>query len=242
MNCIIIEDDKLSRILIEKYINKTENLNLAYSFPNAFEALKKLKKEPINIDLIFLDIEMPGMNGFEFLNLLKNYPQVIIISAQEKYALISFDYEITDYLLKPITFERFTKAIDKAILKQENLNNLKTDKDNDDTNFFYIRTNQSAIRLKYDNIIYAEALENYVNICTFDSKYTVLHTLKSLEEKLALKNFKRIHRSYIVNMSKIQKIQNNKILVHTIEGLQFIPISKTYKKDILEQLPFIKQN
>jgi len=242
MNCIIIEDDKLSRILIEKYVNKTENLNLTFSFPNAFEALKKLKKEPINIDLIFLDIEMPGMNGFEFLNLLKNYPQVIIISAQEKYALTSFDYEITDYLLKPITFERFTKAIDKAILKQENLNNIKTDEDNDDTNFFYIRTNQSAIRLKYDNIIYAEALENYVNICTFDSKYTVLHTLKSLEEKLALKNFKRIHRSYIINMNKIQKIQNNKILVHTAEGLQVIPISKTYKKDILEQLHFIKQN
>jgi len=234
MNCIIIDDDKLSRRVIEEFINKTESLSLCGSFSTALEAINFLKQQE-NMELIFLDIEMPEMSGIDFMDALKNLPQIIIISSKGKYAIDAFEYDVTDYLLKPVTYARFYKAVDKAMSRIQR-NNLSTTSDKEE---IFIKKNSSLVRLKYDEILWIEALENYVIFTTFNDKFTIHSTMKAVELKLPVSKFVRVHRSFIVNTGSIIEIDDNVIIIKTIEGNKSIPIGKSYRDKLMNDLNLI---
>lgn len=226
MNCIIIDDDKLSRRIVEEFVKRTDTLNLLYSFENAVDAINIFEKED-DIDLIFLDIEMPEMSGIDFLDSLKNPPQIIIVSSKGKYALDAFNYDVTDYLLKPISYSRFYKAVTKA---SERYNKNKVNTEGDE---IFIKKNSALVRLKYNDILWVEALENYVIFNTFDDKYTIHFTMKAIEQKLPTGKFSRVHRSYIINTSSIDVIEDNSVVIKTKEGNKSIPIGKSYKDKLM---------
>ncbi len=232
MNCIIIDDDPLSRKIVEEFVERTDNLTLVHSYENAVDAINAFKNEP-DIDLIFLDIEMPEMSGLDFMESLKNPPQIIIISSKDKYALNAFDYDVTDYLLKPIAYSRFYKAVDKA---QDRFTKNKIDTKGDE---IFIKKNSSLVRLKYDNILWVEALENYVIFNTFSDKYTIHFTMKAIEQKLPTHKFTRVHRSYIVNTSSINVIEDNSVIIKTKDGVKTIPIGKSYKDKLMGDINLI---
>lgn len=231
MNCIIIDDDLMSRRIIEEFVNRTDQLNLLSSYENAVDAINAFNSEE-DIDLIFLDIEMPEMSGIDFLETLTNPPQIIIISSKDKYALDAFNYDVTDYLLKPISYSRFFKAVNKANVRFKN----KVDtKDNE----IFIKKNSALVRLKYEDILWVEALENYVIFNTFSDKYTIHFTMKAIEQKLPSNRFTRVHRSYIVNTSSIKVIEDNSVIIKTHDGAKSIPIGKSYKDKLMGDINLI---
>lgn len=234
MKCIVIEDDSVARLLIEKYTKKIDFLEIKGSYSNAIEALNALEKDD-DVDLIFLDIEMPNMTGVEFMETLNQLPQVIIISAQEKYAIDAIEYNVTDYILKPIRLPRFYKAVEKAHERHKQAANqaLKDD------GIFIKNTTSSLIRLSYEDILWVEALENYVVVNTFDNKYTIHFTMKAMISKLPAKMFTRIHRSYIVNLSKIDMIEDNEVIIPTSTERKNIPIAKSYKDHLMQNINII---
>jgi len=228
MNCIIIEDDRLSLRIIEEFVTKTADLNLLETFSNAVDAINLLGEDN-NVQLIFLDIELPDMSGMEFLESLKISPQIIIISSKDKYAVDAFDHEVTDYLVKPINYARFYKAIERARKRFQMRNGLdKIGKDE-----IFIKKNSTLVRLRYDNILWVEALENYVIFNTFDDKYTIHFTMKAIEQKLPPDKFTRVHRSYIVNTGSIEVIEDNSVLIRVQDGTKSIPIGKSYKDKLM---------
>ncbi len=231
MNSIIIDDDLMSRRIIEEFVNRTDQLNLLSSYENAVDAINAFNSEE-DIDLIFLDIEMPEMSGIDFLETLTNPPQIIIISSKDKYALDAFNYDVTDYLLKPISYSRFFKAVNKANVRFKN----KVDtKDNE----IFIKKNSALVRLKYEDILWVEALENYVIFNTFSDKYTIHFTMKAIEQKLPSNRFTRVHRSYIVNTSSIKVIEDNSVIIKTHDGAKSIPIGKSYKDKLMGDINLI---
>jgi DNA-binding LytR/AlgR family response regulator len=233
MNCIIIDDDKLSSRVIEEFVNKTENLELLQTFSNAVDAINYLRNNT-EIDLIFLDIEMPEMSGIDFMQSLSNSaPQIIIVSSKDKYALSAFEFDVTDYLLKPVQYSRFFKSIDKAIVRYSKG---RVDSKGDE---IFIKHNSSLVRLKYVDVLWVEALENYVIINTFNDKFTIHFTMKAIEQKLPTNKFSRVHRSFIVNTSSINVIEDNAILIRTHDGVKSIPIGKSYKEKLMSDINVI---
>jgi len=231
MNCIVIDDDSVSRLLIEKYVNKTDFLEFKGAYNSAIDAMNAMKTEN-EIDLIFLDIEMPEMSGVEFIKTLQNLPQIIVISAKDKYALEAIEYDVTDYLLKPISFSRFLKAVEKANKKHKEFQEQLSGKDG----IFIKSSSSSLVRLKYEDILWVEALENYVTINTFSNKYTIHFTMKAIISKLPMKMFARVHRSYIVNLAKIEMIEDNAIIMKIKGENKSIPIAKSYKDDLMNNI------
>jgi DNA-binding LytR/AlgR family response regulator len=231
MNCIIIDDDLMSRRIIEEFVNRTDQLNLLNSYENAVDAINAFTSEE-DIDLIFLDIEMPEMSGIDFMETLVNPPQIIIISSKDKYALEAFNYDVTDYLLKPISYSRFFKAVNKANVRFKNKVDTKE-------NEIFIKKNSALVRLKYEDILWVEALENYVIFNTFGEKYTIHFTMKAIEQKLPSNRFTRVHRSYIVNTSSINVIEDNSVIIKTHDGSKSIPIGKSYKDKLMGDINLI---
>ena len=233
MKCIIIDDDVFIRKITEDFVRKTESLTLLHSLSSAVEAINVLNANE-NIDLIFLDIEMPEMSGIDFLNALSTLPQIIIISSKDKYAVDAFEYDVTDYLLKPFAYSRFCRAVNKALDRQEK-SRLHSRGDE-----IFIKHNSSLVRLKYTDILWVEAMENYVIINTFSEKYTIHFTMRAIEEKLPAKQFVRVHRSFIVNTGSIHSIEDNAIQIKTSDkGKNSIPIGKSYKENLLKDLNVI---
>jgi DNA-binding LytR/AlgR family response regulator len=230
MNCIIIDDDEMSRRVVEEFVSRTDFLNLTNSFTNAVEAINYLK-EGEDVHLIFLDIEMPEMSGIDFLNSLTHPPQVVIISSKEKYAIQAFDYSVTDYLLKPITYARFFKAASKAY---EIFNKGRSAADVEKE--IFIKKNSSLVRIKYNDILWVEALENYVVINTTTEKFTIHFTMKSIENQLPTIKFKRVHRSFIVNVSRITSIEDNSVVIKMNDTKKVIPIGKSYREKLLSEI------
>lgn len=231
MNCIIIDDDLMSRKIIEEFITRTDQLRLLASYENAVDAINAFGGDE-DIDLIFLDIEMPEMSGIDFLETLTNPPQIIIISSKDKYALEAFNYDVTDYLLKPISYSRFFKSINKANVRFRNKVDSKE-------NEIFIKKNAALVRLKYEDILWVEALENYVIFNTFNEKYTIHFTMKAVENKLPSSKFTRVHRSFIVNTSRINVIEDNSIIIKVHDGSKSIPIGKSYKDNLLKDINLI---
>lgn len=236
MNCIIIDDDPLSRKIIEGLIAKIEVLNLVGSFESPLDSFQIFEKED-SIDLIFLDVEMPEMSGLDFLNSLDFSPMIIIVSGQEKYALEAYEYDVVDYLLKPLALPRFYKSVTKAqnrFQDKESISNYPEE-------IFIKKKNSTLVRLKYDDILWVEALENYVTVNTRKEKFTIHFTMKAIENKLPPGKFKRVHRSYIVNVRQIHQIEDNNVIIKIDNGSKVIPIGKSYRDNLMDDLNLISK-
>lgn len=234
MKCILIDDDEMSCRVLEDYVNRTSFLELLHTFNNAVDAINFIK-EGNSVDLIFLDIEMPEMTGIDFLNTITNPPQIIIVSSREKYALEAFEYSVTDYLLKPLNYARFFKAANKAL--ESSAKNIQ---DTDEKEIF-IRKSSSLIKIKYSEILWVEALENYVVINTRNDKFTIHFTMKAIENQLPNSIFKRVHRSFIVNVREIFSIEDNSVVIKLSEGRKIIPIGKSYKEKLMNDINLISK-
>ena len=230
MNCIIVDDNKFARAAIKQLITQVDFLNLVNEFDNAIEAFNFLKKE--TIDLIFLDVEMPNMTGIELLQNLEKRPIVILSSAKKEYAIDAFDLNVVDYLLKPLTLPRFLMAVDRA---KEIYDSKSSRIEPSEKEYIFIRANSILSKISINDIQYIQALGDYVNIFTEAKKYTVHLNLRAIEEKLPSHLFYRIHRSYLINMDKIDSIEKETayIVKHPI------PIGEAYKSNLLKRLNLI---
>jgi DNA-binding LytR/AlgR family response regulator len=230
MNCIIVDDDKLSCKVLEGYVGKSTSLNLLGSFNDSISARNELSKRQ-DIDLIFLDIEMPEMDGFDFIGSLEFPPNIIIVSSAEEYALKAFDFNVVDYLLKPVPYARFCKAIDKTIryyTRKETVNSGDLE--------IFIKKGSTLVKLKLKDIIFVEALENYVTVNTIDEKFTIHFTMKAIESQLPSTLFTRVHRSFIVNKSMIQTIKENTLDLIIGDNLRSIPVGKSFRDTLLNDI------
>jgi DNA-binding LytR/AlgR family response regulator len=230
MNCIIVDDDKLSTKIIEGYVSKFTSLNMIGSFNDAVAA-RNILTERNDIDLIILDIEMPEMNGFDFIGSLDFPPNIIIVSSAEEYALKAFDFNVVDYLLKPITYGRFCKAIDKTIRYFARKEGTNTGDEE-----IFIKKGSSLVKLKLREIIYIEALENYVTLNTNDDKFTIHFTMKAIENQLPSGVFIRVHRSYIINKTMIQTIKENSLDLNIGGSLRSFPVGKSFRDSLLSDI------
>lgn len=224
ISCIIIEDEPLAIDKLVNYISKLPNLELLDTFKSAISAIDYLKTN--DVDLIFLDIEMKDLTGIQFLESIKIKSKVIITTAYEQYAIKGFDLQVSDYLLKPITFERFTQACDKVneeliLTKSQN----KTDK-------IFVKIEYRLEGVDTSEILYIEGMGDYRRIITTSKKIMTLQTFGELFNLLPKDKFCRVHNSYIVSLDKIEKIERNRI---TIKG-QLIPISDMYNKDFYNKI------
>jgi len=230
MNCIIVDDDKLSCKLIEGFVRKSTSLNLVGIFSDPISARNEMTKRH-DIDLIFLDIQMPELNGFDFIGSLEYPPNIIIISSTEEYALRAFDNNVIDYLLKPVTYARFCKSIDKTIRyfsRKESANNGDEE--------IFIKKGSSLVKLKLKEIIFVEALENYVTLTTNEEKFTIHFTMKAIENHLPSGVFIRVHRSYIINKSMIQAIKENSLDLIVGTAVKSIPVGKSFRDMLLNDI------
>lgn len=225
MNCIIVDDDELSRLALKKCIDRTDNLTLIGEYISAIEASNKIAE--LNCDLIYLDVEMPGMSGIDFIRQIKNIPQVIIVSGKKKYAAEAFDYNVTDYLVKPVEYQRFLRATDKARSVDENLKINQKEIDH-----LFIKVDSKLINLPLSEILYIEAYSDYVLIHTDTKRHIVLATMKAVENKLPDSEFIRTHRSYIIRIDKIHEIEGNTLFIDKIS----LPISRSYKEAFFRKL------
>ena len=230
MNCIIVDDDKLTCKVLEGFVSKFTSLNLAGCFSDSVEARNILTSRD-DIDLVILDIEMPEMNGFDFITSLDFPPNIIIVSSAEEYALKAFDFNVVDYLLKPVTYGRFCKAIDKTIKYFSRKEAVNTGDEE-----IFIKKGSSLVKLKLRDIIYIEALENYVTLNTNDDKYTIHFTMKAIESQLPSGVFIRVHRSYIINKSMIQTIKENSLDLNIGGTLKSIPVGKSFRDSLLNDI------
>ncbi len=228
INCIIIDDEPLALKGLKEYINDIDFLHLVGEFDNAMKTLPLLKSE--KVDLIFLDIEMPQISGLDFLKSLPHPPLIIITTAYPQHAVEGFELNVIDYLLKPIAFNRFLKAALKAqevfSHSDQALNEEKT------TDHIFVKSNNKIVKIFFEDIIYAEALQNYVAIHTANGKIITYLTFKSVEENLPASLFLKVHKSYIVRLSKITGIGANLIYMDEIE----IPISRSLKEEVTKKL------
>ena len=227
LKCIIIDDEPLARKGLKEYIADADFLQLAGEFDNPMKAMDILIKE--KIDLIFLDIQMPKMTGLEFLKSLAHPPLVIFTTAYPQYAVEGFELNAVDYLLKPFSFDRFWKAVLKARAMIETPHMPASSSDAD---YFYIKSDNKLVKINYGDVLFAEALQNYVAIYTDQKKFISYLTFHSIEEHLPSNRFVKTHKSYIVAMNKVESIEGNEIKI----GAHRIPISRTEKEAVLEKL------
>jgi DNA-binding LytR/AlgR family response regulator len=232
MNCIVVDDDKLSCKIIEGYVKRYSTLNLVGSYNDAVEARNILTRRH-DIDLIFLDIMMPEMNGFDFITSLEFPPNIIVISSAEEFALKAFDFDVVDYLLKPISYGRFCRAIDK-VTRYHNRRDAASTGTGDEE--IFIKNGSSLVKLKLRDIVYVEALENYVTLNTNDEKYTIHFTMKAIESQLPSAIFTRVHRSFIVNKTKIQAIKENSLDLNLGNTVKNIPVGKSFRENLLNEI------
>jgi DNA-binding LytR/AlgR family response regulator len=231
-NCVIVDDEPMAGNFIQHYCEKMKVFDVLGVFESAREALELLKKQ--KIDLLFLDVEMPEISGFQLLDQLSYMPKVVLTTSKTEHAFNAFQYNVSDYLKKPIAFTRFQDSCNKIIesLQKPDTNPvipMELNKIQDD---IFIKSDGKIVRLTYDDILYIESMGDYVKYFTTIRSYVTHSTLKAVEERVARKNFMKVHRSYIVNLKKIKDIQDNSLV---IEG-KVIPISKTFKSDVLQKI------
>lgn len=227
IKCLIIDDEPLAIQLLEDYVSKTYFLEKGFSTTNPLEGLRKI--EETVFDLIFLDIQMPELNGMDFLKILNNRTNVILTTAYSDFALESYDYGVVDYLLKPISYERFYKSVLKVKEKfSETKNTLDSVPQKD---HFFVKSEGKQIKILFSDILYIEGLRDYVNIKTAKEEIIILENLKNLEEVLP-SNFMRIHKSYIASLNKIAEIEGNRIQIEN----QWINIGETYRHQFQQWL------
>jgi len=252
INCVIIDDEPLAREGLASYVREIDFLHLVAICENPLELIKLMNQH--RIDLIFLDIQMPKMNGLDFLKAVQQPPIVVITTAYPTYALEGFQLNVLDYLLKPITFDRFFKSVKKASDYHLMLNRPtdpaarngadggKTDPAASNANpaasadpaadYFFIRCGSKYEKIHFDQILYIEGMQNYITIYTAKGKFVTLLYLKNLEENLDNRKFIRVHKSYIVSVDKIESIEGNEIFIQSHR----IPMSRNYREQVLQQV------
>lgn len=230
MNCIIVDDDKMTCKILEGFVSKSTSLTLVGSFSDSVAA-RNIITERKDIDLVFLDIEMPEMDGFDFIVSLDSPPNIIIVSSAEEYAVRAFDFNVVDYLLKPVSYGRFCKAIDKTI-RYYSRKEVSSTGDEE----IFIKKGSSLVKLKLKDIIYIEALENYVTLNTRDDRFTIHFTMKAIENQLPSGVFIRVHRSYIINKSMIQTIKENSLDIIIGNAMKSIPVGKSFRDTLLNDI------
>lgn len=231
ITCLIVEDEPLARNLLTDYVKKVPSLELIDVCASPLAALEVLKQK--SVDLLFLDIQMPEITGITLLKILQKKPLVILTTAYSEYALESYDFDVVDYLLKPITLERFLRAVDKATQRLDNTKSTAlVDKpiSAEPADFIFVKDGTKLVKIRYADILYVEGLKDYVTIHTRQQKITSLQRLKVLEETLPASKFIRIHNSYIVALDAIEAIHKGDVQI----GSAMIPISDSYKKTFKE--------
>jgi len=236
IRCIAIDDDPRALEMMENCIVRIPFLELLKTFDNAFHAIEFMDKE--KVDLIFTDVEMPALNGLEFLGSLRRRPYFIIVSDQERFAVEAFNLEATDFLLKPFSFERFLKAVNKVRehiwLKTPVQASMQSEIPGRD--FIFIKSDYKTIRINVDNILFAEGLKDYVKLHTTDKQVLTLLSLRALEQGLPAERFMRVHRSYIVALNKIDVIEKSRIKI----GQHTITISEMYREAFFNRIQPMK--
>ncbi|HNW56808.1 MAG TPA: LytTR family DNA-binding domain-containing protein [Bacteroidales bacterium] len=230
MNCIIVDDDNLCCKILEGYVSKFSSLSLIGSFSDSMAA-RNILTQRNDIDLVILDIQMPELNGFDFIGSLDYPPNIIIVSSSEEYAMKAFDFNAVDFLLKPVSFGRFCKAIDKTKRYFS-----RKEAGNSGEEEIFIKKGSSLVKLKLKDIVYIEALENYVTLNTSDDKFTIHFTMKAIETQLPSDVFIRVHRSFIINKSMIQTIKENSLDLNVGDSLKNIPVGKSYRDSLLDDI------
>lgn len=228
LNCMIVDDDEMSRLLMTKFIEQTDFLNLTHVLDNAIEASNVLIGEKNNdIDLVFLDVEMPEMTGLQLTKSLNNIYPIIFITSSKGYAIEAFEDNVLDYLVKPFGYSRFLKASLKA--KEQREQELKyAEKEN----HIFVKSDSRLVRIPYTDLFFVEALADYVIFNTVKGKFIVHHTMKGIEKKLPVSIFSRVHRSFIVNRNKINQIEDFNISIAD----KMIPIGASYKEQFLNKI------
>ena len=224
MKCLIVDDEPLAQEVIENYISRIPNLEIVKKCSDAIQAFEVMQKE--KIDLIFLDIQMPVIDGLGFLKSVKNIPSVIITTAFPQHALESYDFDVTDYLLKPISFERFLKAVNKVLDKK----NVSATVAEQKTDFIFLKVDGKLVKVDYSDIMYIEGMKDYLKVFLKDKFYVVHQTMKKFEESLPHQQFVRVHKSYIVSLPAVKTIIGNYIEVND----QHIPIGANYKDELIQ--------
>ena len=229
INCIAIDDEPLALEKIREYIKRIGYLNLLSDFDNAIDALEFLKTH--NVDLIFLDIQMEELTGIQLIETLQDKPKVVLTTAYDEYALKGYELDVCDYLLKPISFQRFLQACEK-VYKQVDPE-IKTQKEhtvrsenNNDLNYFFVKNGNKTQKIDFDDILFVEGMKDYLRIWTNEEKIMTLLSFKKLEELLPSEKFIRIHKSYLISIDKIESIERNRI---KIAG-ERLPIGNSYKR------------
>jgi DNA-binding LytR/AlgR family response regulator len=224
IKCIIVEDETLAQQVIQSHLQKVDRFELVGICNNALEAETVLNKQ--EVDLIFLDIQLPGMSGLNFLRSLQNPPLVVLTTAYAEYALESYEFNVIDYLLKPISFERFSKTINKIVdgrlFTQVEKNSLPVD-------HIFIKSNSKFFKVNFSEIIYVEGMKDYLKVHTADYKLITHQTMNDMEKLLSSKQFIRVHKSYIVAVPYIRSIYGNSIEMEKVT----IPIGSSYKDNVI---------
>lgn len=229
--CLIVDDEPLAIEIIESYTNRLDYLEVVSTCSNAIQAFEILQKE--KIDLLFLDIQMPKLTGIDFIKTLQNPPKVILTTAYRDYAIESYELNVVDYLLKPISFERFLIAIQKACtLENQSGTTTENSSLNASDDYIYLKADKKMVKVPLDNILYIESLKDYIRVRTSEKDVISHQKISYLEEKLPEEHFLRVHRSYIVPIQKIESYCATSIEVPGHE----IPIGRLYKNDVLDLL------
>lgn len=233
--CLIVDDEPLARELIRGHVEKLENFEIVAECSDAMKALNVLREK--QVDLIFMDIQMPQITGIEFLKTLKHPPKVIITTAYREFALDGFELDVVDYLIKPITFERFLKSVNKYYqVSQEDVHVIpgNSAEKTMDESFIYVKENKKVVKVYLSEIKYIEGLSEYVQVYTDKRKIITKTSMAQMEEKLPGESFLRIHKSFIVSLSKIEAFTANTI---EIQGKE-LPIGRSFKNGVLSALNF----
>jgi len=233
MKCIIVEDEPLAKELLARYVNNVSSLQLAGEFSTALDGLTFLQQN--EVDVIFLDIQMPQLSGIEFAKALRNPPYIIFTTAFSEYAVQGFDLDAIDYLLKPIQFERFLKAVNKLFqqsgMKLQQQGSVENVSEKNQS-YLYFRVDRKMVKVMLDEILYVEGMGNYVKIVTTTDSIITKNTITAMEAMLARNTFLRIHKSFIVSMKKIKSFDGELIQIGSSE----LPIGKLYKNSVLNTL------
>ncbi|HTB31674.1 MAG TPA: LytTR family DNA-binding domain-containing protein [Bacteroidia bacterium] len=230
MNCIIIDDDEACRTVLEQMIGQTDPLKHVGSYENGIQAINALKNNDTH--LVFLDVEMPEMNGIDMLAELEIKPLVILTTSHKEYALDAYEHEVVDYLVKPVTLPRFLKAVSKA---ERQFENLFMGSISNDRNYFFIRKDTVIHKVPIADVLWVEAMGDYVTINTKNKKIILHSTLRTIESKLPKDKFIRVHRSYIVQIENIKTVEGNTIFIDDT----FVPLGTVYKDSFLKRLGFL---
>jgi two-component system LytT family response regulator len=231
IRCLIVDDEPPAREIIRRYIEAVPVLQLAGECANAIEAFGFLQQHPV--DLVFLDIRMPQLNGNDFLKTLKNPPKVIFTTAFSEYAMEGYELDVVDYLLKPIQFDRFLKGVNKVCeLSLQKPDNGLAAEDKKTESFVYFRADRKMVKVMLGDILYIESMKDYVKVITETGTIITKQSISSLEEMLPEKEFVRVHRSYIVSLSRIKTFTSDLLEIEKTE----IPIGKLYRNGVMKVL------